>query len=89
MLLPFYFVINIMSFGSSTSQNSCSREKCRINNLEWFALNKITMVPCNVIYKIMSCCNHFGVSIFTLHLKILFKKQREVSPSISMHLKST
>jgi hypothetical protein len=49
-------------------------QNCKINNVEWFALNKIMLEYIMLFTK--ECCHViiFYVPTFTLHLKILFKK---------------
>jgi hypothetical protein len=42
-------------------QNSHSKEKCRIKNLEWFSQQNLHASMHNVVYKRMLTRNHFVV----------------------------
>jgi hypothetical protein len=68
-----YMIRHYHVFVSSMLQNFCSIEKCRINNLEWFSLNKIIMLPCIMLFK-KECCHEITLVLSHCILKFLFKK---------------
>jgi hypothetical protein len=80
-----FSVINIMSLWVACHKNSHSRDKCRINNLEWFSLNKIIIPPCIILF-IKECCHVIILVLILSHCTFIFCLKKIPQQRVGYHL---